>query len=251
MIESCMNGVWRRSHSLCEAIGLVKENENVISVVGAGGKTTVIRRLMKECADKSIPVVVTTTTHIQRLDTAYCLEQPSIESLHQMLEKEGKAWLGSPCTDEKLEAFPQEFLQRVIEMGMERKVPILIEADGARGLPCKAPAGHEPVIPHETTMILSLYGLDAIGQEIGKACLRSEYAARILGKCVHEVLTPDDIVRLASHEFGGKKSMEDSMDYQVILNKADDSIRKTTGVGIAEELMCHGVKKVHLTAQLM
>ena len=40
---------------------------------------------------------------------------------------------------------------------------MLIEADGAKCLPLKVPAEHEPVILPETTHVLSLYGMDAVG----------------------------------------------------------------------------------------
>ena len=38
---------------------------------------------------------------------------------------------------------------------------ILIEADGARMMPCKVPAAYEPVILPETDTVLGVLGLDA------------------------------------------------------------------------------------------
>ena len=50
MIISYINGEWKEPGSLCQAIGIFKENfHKTVSVVGGGGKTTVIRRLMDEC----------------------------------------------------------------------------------------------------------------------------------------------------------------------------------------------------------
>ena len=47
MIISYINGEWKEPGSLCQAIGIFKENfHKTVSVVGGGGKTTVIRRLM-------------------------------------------------------------------------------------------------------------------------------------------------------------------------------------------------------------
>ena len=49
-------------------IGIFKENfHKTVSVVGGGGKTTVIRRLMDECRNAEIPCAVSTTTHIQNV----------------------------------------------------------------------------------------------------------------------------------------------------------------------------------------
>ena len=56
MIISYINGEWKEPGSLCQAIGIFKENfHKTVSVVGGGGKTTVIRRLMDECRNAGIP----------------------------------------------------------------------------------------------------------------------------------------------------------------------------------------------------
>ena len=59
MIISYINGEWKEPGSLCQAIGIFKENfHKTVSVVGGGGKTTVIRRLMDECRNAGIPCAV-------------------------------------------------------------------------------------------------------------------------------------------------------------------------------------------------
>lgn len=251
MIESYVDGRWRTEKYLSEAIGCPDEMGQVISVVGAGGKTTVIRRLLKETESKKVPVIVTTTTHIQAIDTDYFLGTPSKERLKQILAKEGKVWMGSPCAKGKLESFPGEFFREVIEMVEEAGILLLIEADGARGLPCKAPADHEPMILPESGKVLSVYGLDAVGKRIDQVCLREEYVSEILGKNCRQILTVHDIAVLASDGRGGRKDVADWMDYHVILNKADDSGRREIGMQIAEELVRYGIRQVHMTAELV
>ena len=49
MIKSYTNGEWKEPGSLCQAVGIYKEDfHKTVSVVGGGGKTTVIRRLIDE-----------------------------------------------------------------------------------------------------------------------------------------------------------------------------------------------------------
>ena len=43
---------------------------------------------------------------------------------------------------------------------------LLIEADGARRLPLKAPRDHEPVIPPDTSLVVPVAGIDALGQPL-------------------------------------------------------------------------------------
>ena len=72
-----------------------------------------------------------------------------------------------------------------------------MEADGARMLPAKVPGEKEPVIPKQIQIVLSVYGLDAIGQRIKDCCFRPELVAQVLGKAVEEVLTEEDLAGLA------------------------------------------------------
>ena len=43
---------------------------------------------------------------------------------------------------------------------------LLVEADGARGLPLKAPYEHEPVIPPETSLVIPIASLSVLGQPL-------------------------------------------------------------------------------------
>ena len=49
-----------------------KKRTGIVSVVGAGGKTTVIRRLREECLAEKIPHIVSTTTHADRTGRMFC-----------------------------------------------------------------------------------------------------------------------------------------------------------------------------------
>ena len=54
---------------------------------------------------------------------------------------------------------------------------LLIEADGARRLPLKAPYDHEPVIPPDASLVVPVVGMDVLGQPLDEAHVYN--AARI------------------------------------------------------------------------
>lgn len=247
MIRSCINGRWNVFDSLQEALGLQQDKQSVISLVGGGGKTTTMCRLQKEYELAQIPSIVTTTTHIQSLEEEWFLGEPSVDGLKERLETFGKAWCGEVTKKGKLQSFPEAFLREMISLGN----PVIIEADGARRLPCKAPGPSEPVLVPETTMVLALYGMDALGKQIKEICFRPELVADLLGKSEEDSLTPSDIAVLAASEQGGRKSVTSKMDYQVILNKADGMKDQDAAKQIAEDLMHLGVTRVHVTDHLL
>lgn len=247
MIKSYINGEWQEFDKLCEALGLDMKKQLVISLIGGGGKTTTLQRLQYEYDLCKVPTIATTTTHFQCLDLEWFLGTPSMEKLLYLLEKYGKVWAGEVTPKGKLQSLPNDFLTQMIALGYS----VFIEADGARRLPCKAPGPNEPVYVPETNVVLSVYGLDAIGKKISETCFRPEIVAEILKKEEGDPLTSHDIAVLAADSRGGKKLVTGNMDYQVILNKADGKEELENAKAIAEELNYLEIRKVHVTAGLM
>ena len=54
---------------------------------------------------------------------------------------------------------------------------VLIEADGSRMRPIKAPAEHEPVIPPGATLVVPVMGIDALDLPLAEAAHRPESVA--------------------------------------------------------------------------
>ena len=97
-----------RDHKLCEtdsllpAAGLAGWKHPVVSAAGAGGKTTLLRHLAREYADRGQGAVVTTTTHILKEDLPWFLTEPSEDGLKERLQQ----------PEEGLEAYRNPFFQK-------------------------------------------------------------------------------------------------------------------------------------------
>lgn len=232
------------TNSLIEAAGLSGWIHPVVSAVGAGGKTSVLRQLAGEYAEKGTGAVVTTTTHILKEDLPWFQTEPSEEKLTCILKEWGQVWMGVPCEDGRLGKIPEDFFERICGIG----IPILTEADGARMLPLKCPGEAEPVIPEQTTHVLSVYGLDAVGKQLRHVCFRPELAARILKKDITEPVAAEDIGRLAVSEQAGRKGCPGSAVYTVVLNKADNEPRRKYAGEIGAMLEKAGIHHIAVTS---
>lgn len=210
-----------------------KKRTGIVNVVGAGGKTTVIRRLREECIAEKIPHIVSTTTHMQTGPEECFVKEADLNQIKSVLKEKGTVWMGIPISEEKMGSFSLDFLENVENFG----VWMFLEADGAKCLPVKAPRETEPIILKGTTHVINVYGLDGIGYRIEKSCCRPEYVAQILGKNTDEILEWKDLVELALSPWGGRKSVTGEMDYHVILNKADTKEQKKLARKIAEAIM--------------
>lgn len=243
MVKNYQEGLLTEKDSLSEALN-IKINNPVISVTGAGGKTTLIRTLAEEYREKKIPVIVTTTTHMLAEESPWFLLEPSIDGAVRILESEGMVWIGLPAENGKMKALPQPFLGRMLAFGY----PVLIEADGAKRLPLKVPARHEPVIIPETTHVLSVYGLDAVGRPLQEVCFRKDIAAEILDIKMDTAIKAEHIAKLAFDSRGGKKGVLQDMEYRVILNKADDIRKEQTACSIGRLAEAKGLTGITVTA---
>ena len=77
---------------------------------------------------------------------------------------------------------------------------LLVEADGARMLPLKAHAEHEPVIPECAKRTVCVVGIDGVGRPISQACHRAERFARLAGASTADATTPEMVARVLEAE---------------------------------------------------
>jgi hypothetical protein len=129
------------------------QGRQVVSIVGSGGKTTLLWALARALVSPEARVLVSTTTKIW---------PPKADELLPGVTVAGTV----NAVTGKLEAPPLNEL-RVLCACFDY---VLLEADGAAGKPLKAWAAYEPVVPDYTTMTIAvlplcagmIIGLDAV-----------------------------------------------------------------------------------------
>ena len=114
-------------------------------------------------------MLVSTTTHIRQPGAHYAADEAALAALWAAGQY---AVAGVPAEQGKLTALPSEQLTR----WMAQADIVLLEADGAKRLPCKAPAAHEPVLLPESDIVLAVAGLSALGRPLREVCFRLEQA---------------------------------------------------------------------------
>ena len=200
----------------------------VTALVGGGGKTTLLTRLARELANLGARVVVTTTTHIFPPSDMVTLESADVDALRRALKRETPICVGTPAEGGKLTApaLPLDMLARNADY-------VLVESDGAKGRPLKAPAAHEPVIPANAALVIALAGLDGVHRPIAEAAFRPALYAALLGVGEEHIVTPADAACVLTHPGGQRKGVSPQMRFAVLLNKADDEARRRIGRQIA------------------
>ena len=159
------------------------EKGHIVSLVGGGGKTTLLQAMAAHGARKGWRVLASTTTHIQRPKEP--LWARTNAELTALWTSGNYAVAGALAPDNKLTQPPQ------LERWMAQADAVFLEADGAKHLPCKAPAAHEPVLLPQSDIVLAVAGLSAVGKPLQEVCFRLETACTLLGVPPETILTPE------------------------------------------------------------
>jgi molybdenum cofactor cytidylyltransferase len=110
----------------------------------------------------------------------------------------------------------------------------VIEADGSRMLPVKAPAEHEPVVPVEADLLVAVAGIDALEQPIADVAHRPERVAAIEGLALSDHLTPETLARVLAAPDGGLKNLPAGARAALLLNKVETPAQREAARRVAQ-----------------
>lgn len=219
----------------------------VISIVGAGGKTSLMFRLARELSRQGAPVLSTTTTKIympNRKQSSIVMVSKSAGALaveaKEILKHNPHISAGSRLIpfQNKLKGFRPETIDEIWRSGAFRW--IVVEADGAAGKPLKAPAAHEPVIPQCTKWVIGIVSLAAVGKPLTeKWAFRPQLVSKITGLAPGALITESAIAKVLTSANGIMKSFPTQAKRFAFLNQAESHGRLETGRRIAEMICSH------------
>lgn len=174
----------------CEALGI---GRGLISVIGGGGKTTLLEVLAEELAPAK--VILSTTTHIFPFPNIPTLQTEDILAVRDALAESRVICLGTHTLDGRL-CSPGLSHNRLIDYADY----VIVEADGSRQLPLKAHASHEPFIPAWSQQTICVAGLSGLGKPIREAAHRPELFAELAEAEPDEPVRPVHLARVISRE---------------------------------------------------
>ena len=202
---------------------LLHVGRGVTAIIGGGGKTTLMETLAEELAKKG-RVIITTTTHIRRpaqYETLLDADEPAVSAA---LDRSGIVCVASQAEGGKLCA-PRLSMQALSALADY----VLVEADGAKRLPLKAHASHEPVSPAEAQRVIVVIGIDGVGKKISETCHRSALYAQLAGAEESDAVTPQLAARVVKAEGYGDR---------IYINKVESAADYEAAQAMANEFSC-------------
>lgn len=159
------------------------------AIVGAGGKTSLIKQYVEKYRAQGLKVFVTTSTHMFiEEDTLLTDDADDI-----LLELEQKKYVmaGIPV-GKKMSALSKATYEKVCEYADV----VLVEADGSKHMPIKFPNENEPVIYDNVDEIVVVCGLHALGRKVKDVAHRLELVKKCLNIEDEEIIRANHIQKL-------------------------------------------------------
>ena len=190
-----------------ELAELLAVEPGITALIGSGGKTTALYLLAEELSRRGT-VICAASTHILRPDHLPVLLDPSAQALSAALAENRVVCAGRAAAEGKLTA-PSLSWAALTALADY----VLVEADGARRLPCKAHLPHEPVIPPGTAEALLVVGASGLGRPVQEAAHRPEVFCRLSGLRPEDPITPEALAAVIRAEALGDR---------VLVNQAEE-----------------------------
>ena len=221
------------------------EPQTRLALVGAGGKTTALFQLARQYLDQGAQrVILSASTHLSLEQAARADHHYQIENQEQLINiKENVPagtilFTGPVQADQRTSRLDKELLNEVLSLADQCKVPLLVEADGSRRRPLKAPADHEPPIPEWVDTVVVVAGLSGIGKLLGENWVfRPEIFSTLAGESLGSTVTWQSLEEVLLHPNGGLKNIPVGARRVALLNQAERPELQAGGAQLASRLV--------------
>ncbi|MCA2001390.1 MAG: putative selenium-dependent hydroxylase accessory protein YqeC [Chloroflexi bacterium] len=220
------------------SLRLDKSSRAVVVFAGAGGKTSALFRLARELAAHG-EVVATASSHLGVWQIPLADRRVVAEAAKEVeLAGKGVTLVTGAVEGDKIKPIDKISLNLLREKRKTQPFPLLIEADGSRQKPLKAPAAHEPPIPEFADLVIYVAGMTALGKPLTDEYVhRAEIFSRLGGLPLGRPVTPQALVRVLAHPQGGLKNIPPGARRVAFLNQADSPPLQSIGGDMARELL--------------
>jgi probable selenium-dependent hydroxylase accessory protein YqeC len=222
-------------------------SSEIIALTGGGGKTALMFSLADELCARGSTVITTTTMKIFEPVPGHApslvVEDDPEQAINMVREglQHGKhvTFAAQKFPEGKIGGADPQLIERMVqELPAEH---IIVEADGAKRLPLKAPGDKEPIIPSSTTLLIPIVGIDALGKPLDEEqAFRPGRIAALTGAQLGDPITPKLIAALMTHPQGLCKGVPPGARIIPLINKVE-TIKGFTGAReVAQEVLEKG-----------
>ena len=216
----------------------------VITIIGGGGKTSLMYYLVTVLKAAGYPAIAATTTKLsnQSLSGNHFVEISSVEAGYHAVQQakamQGHVTLvsGEDKDRGKMLGISQEWIDQLAVMCKDSV--LVVEADGSAGKSLKGHLAHEPVIPRSSSLVIPVIGIDCVGMKLDIQCVhRPERICELTGASYASVVTTEMITELLFHSQGYLHHCLSHHRIVPFINKVESKTQQQQGKELAMKIL--------------
>lgn len=212
--------------TLADAVGVGPDD--LTSVVGAGGKKSLIYRLAR-----ALDGVVTSTVRIPIFDDEVEAMAVTDDPETAVTARRTRP-LGVVPERDRPDRYRGYDPTTVAAVGRATADVVLVKADGARSRWLKAPGDDEPKIPHSSDLVCPVASVRAVGEPLDEAHVhRPHLVSEITGTDLGDPISAWDVAAVLASDAGGLKAVPETARVVPVLNMVDGGPQRETAERIA------------------
>lgn len=217
----------------------------VVTLVGGGGKTSLMYYLLRIMKDAGYTVIATTTTKLssQQLRWNNFIQIDSVDAGYQAIQ-EAKG-MGDHVTlvssqdiqlPGKMLGIPGEWIDQLAIRCKD--VIFIVEGDGSAGKSLKGHMEHEPVFPSSSSLVIPVIGIDSVGAQLNaQGVHRPEKICELTGVIAQSLVTIELITKLLFHPQGYLHNCPKHNLIVPFINKVESVIQLQQGMELAQQIL--------------
>lgn len=217
----------------------------VVTIIGGGGKTSLMYYLLTVLKGDGYTAVGTTTTKLSKEHWSgnYFSQIPSIEAGYQAVkearDRQEHVTLVSgedPKNPGKVVGISGKWIDQLATIC--RDVVFVVEGDGSAGKPLKGHLAHEPVIPSSSSLVIPVIGIDSVGVLLNlQGVHRPERICELTGAIPDSLVTSETITQLLFHPRGYLHNCPEHNLIVPFINKVESVSQYQQGEELARQIL--------------
>ena len=231
-----MGEIWRQL--------IENRKPRVITLIGGGGKTSLLYYLLTLLKDMGYTGIGTTTTKLSNklLVGNSFVEVTSVKEAYQVVQEakgmENHVTLVSREDKKigKMVGIPSEWIDELAERC--RDTIFVVEADGSAGKSLKGHLPYEPVIPLSSSLLIPVIGIDCVGKGLDAQNVhRPERISELTGYATNSIITTEMITELLFHPHGYLHNCPEEQVVVPFINKVESVLQRQQAKALGDQIL--------------
>jgi probable selenium-dependent hydroxylase accessory protein YqeC len=224
---------------------------DVVAFAGAGGKSGAILSIARELVDDGMRVIVAPTTKMlltetERVGPLVTLDKAGdpTSRIKSSLVGSGAVAVGSGLLSKKrVSGVEPDFVSALAKL----VDVVLVETDGSRRRPIKGTAGHEPLLPGSSTLVVAVANIHALGKPVDEEHVhRPQLFSDLTDIGPGQSITAHAFALALAH--GSLRDLPEGARPAALLTGVEPGRSMSAAALVTRELWKTGVKKVVLSS---